>query len=851
MSNPEVVIVGAGPYGLSVAAHLRHRGIGFRIFGVPMQNWQQAMPRKMFLKSDGAGSSLSDPEGTTTLAHYCSSKGLSYGDHGVPIALQTFVEYALSFQRELVPDLEECRVLELAGLPDRFELQFDSGERVRARKVVLAVGTTYFAHMPAPLANLPRELVTHSRDHSDFADFADRDVVVIGGGQSALETAALLNEQGARVQVLVRAPEVAWNPPPTQPSPLRKPFELQTALGTGGKAWFYCHLQSVFQHLPLGWRTKIVERALGPAGAWWLKDRVLGRFPVRSGHEVQEAREAGGRVRLSVVCPDGRRIKICADHVIAATGYKVDLRSLPFLHADISRRLRRESGAPALSRDFQSSTPGLYFTGLASATRFGPSMRFVFGAEFAARRIAESLSGCGSAAAHSTISIKKETGSSLQRPVAPLALAPKKLQISRKPGALPAVLVLNFGEYPFHQGSLGIIRSLGSLGIPVFTIQRNGFIPSGASRYLSGKFMWSADAKCSSEFLEGMAGIAKSLGRETVLVPADDLSAIMIAEHAQNLPTEFTSIRPPPTLPRTVANKRSLYELCQRLGVATPSAKFPNSQEELLDLAQHTPLPVVIKVVEPWLAPNGIKSTTIISIRKNLIEYCHKFARPGPATSLMFQEMIPSSLSEDWFVHGYFDRHSQPLAVFTGLKMRSYPAYAGPTTLARSLCNEVLRDQAIDLLKATGYQGIMDLDYKFDRRDARYKLLDFNPRVGAQFRLFKTEDGTDVVRALYGNLTGQLSRIGPQIDGRTFVAEIHDMLASRAYWRSGALSIRGWWNSLRRIDETAWFAWDDPLPFLVMCLHLPFRAGLRTLNLALGHADAKEASDPTRQVEPL
>jgi D-aspartate ligase len=222
-----------------------------------------------------------------------------------------------------------------------------------------------------------------------------------------------------------------------------------------------------------------------------------------------------------------------------------------------------------------------------------------------------------------------------------------------------------------------------------------------------------------------------------------------------------------------------------------------------------------------------------VSDRHELIDYCDTHGRVLPS-ALMIQEMIPSATSEDWFVHGYCDHQSNPAAVFTGIKLRSYPAFAGPTTLARSMRNDALQAQASELLKAIGYQGIMDLDYRLDHRDGRYHLLDFNPRVGAQFRLFKDSDGTDVVRALHLDLTGRTTPVGPQIEGRTFLAEIQDLLTSGAYWRSGALTVREWWRSLRKIDEPAWYTVDDPLPFLLVCLLMPFRAVSRALGLTIG-----------------
>ncbi len=395
-----------------------------------------------------------------------------------------------------------------------------------------------------------------------------------------------------------------------------------------------------------------------------------------------------------------------------------------------------------------------------------------------------------------------------------------------------AALVLNFSAYPFHQSSLGITRSLGRVGIPVFAVQRNSFIPSGVSRYLRGKFLWRTDAQDSDRFLEEMASIGKILDRPTILVPTDDLSAILIAEHADELASPFIFARPPATLPRMLANKRCLYELCHHLGIPSPHTVFPHSHGELIDLTAHMQFPVVVKATEPWLLPRSIKSTAIVSDRQELIGYFDNFWRKSPATTLMIQKMIPPSSSEDWFVHGYCDHQSNPIAVFTGVKLRSYPALAGPTTLGRSFRNDALREQAIKLFSAIGYHGIMDLDFRLDRRDGRYYLLDFNPRIGAQFRLFEDSGGIDVVRALHLDLTGRGVRTGPQIEGRTFIVEFQDLLSSYSCYRSGDLRMREWVLSLRGVAEGAWWAADDLLPFLLMCLWMPSRAASRVVRLS-------------------
>jgi len=251
----------------------------------------------------------------------------------------------------------------------------------------------------------------------------------------------------------------------------------------------------------------------------------------------------------------------------------------------------------------------------------------------------------------------------------------------------------------------------------------------------------------------------------------------------------------------------------------------------LPDLAAQFQFPVVVKATEPWLLPRGIKSTAIVSGRQELIRYYDNFWRQAPTTNLMIQEMIPADCSEDWFVHGYCDDQANPTAIFTGVKLRSYPAFAGPTTLGRAVGNDALQQQAINLFSAIGYRGIMDLDYRLDRRNGRYNLLDFNPRIGAQFRLFEDRDGIDVVRALHLDLTGRGIRSGPQIEGRTFMVEIQDLLACFSYYRSGDLKIKDWLRSLRGVDESAWYAGDDPLPFLLMCPWMVYGAASRVLHL--------------------
>lgn len=388
----DVAIVGAGPYGLSLAAHLGARGVGFRIFGRPMDAWRTRMPAGLLLKSEGCASNLSDPAGRFTLEAFCRNNGLPYGDHVNPVSLDAFTRYGLDFQRRLVPTVEEATVTSIEGRTNGFELRSASGEIVRAGRVVVAIGLSYFGQLPPTLRTIPRGHVSHSSEHSDLSVFRGRDVTVIGGGQSALETAALLNEQGTNVRVIARAPAVAWNPTPSSdPRRLRQRVRRpMSGLGAGWRTFFYAEAPFAFRQLPAQNRLRAVRNALGPAGAWWLRGRVEGQVPIMLECAVSEADMAGDRVRLRVAGTK-ETAEILTDHVIAATGYHVDLRAIPFLEASVLSRVRLIGRAPELSANFETSLPGLYFVGQAAAPTFGPVMRFVYGADFTARRLARHL----------------------------------------------------------------------------------------------------------------------------------------------------------------------------------------------------------------------------------------------------------------------------------------------------------------------------------------------------------------------------------------------------------------------------------------------------------------------------
>ena len=388
-----VAIVGAGPYGVSIAAHLRSAGVSFRIFGMPMDRWRHQMPEGMFLKSEGFASNLSDPGGRYTLARYCAAERIPYRDIHGPVSLPVFRRYALAFQRELVPEVEEIMVSSIERESGWFGLQLADETKIRARKVVVATGLEHAAYVPHELEGLPRDLLSHSSVHRDLSRFQGMNVAVIGGGQSALETAALLAEQGASVRLLVRAPALSWNSIPREcpPSRYRRLRYPASGLGYGIQLWAYANVPGLFRYLPESIRLERVKNVLGPAGGWWLRERVVGRFPIMANQVVSKAEVRGSRAELHVHDAGGRISHLTTDHVIAATGYRFDLARMRFLGPGLASTVRNQGGVPVLSPNFESSVPGLYFTGFASVPWFGPVMRFLVGADYTARRVSRHL----------------------------------------------------------------------------------------------------------------------------------------------------------------------------------------------------------------------------------------------------------------------------------------------------------------------------------------------------------------------------------------------------------------------------------------------------------------------------
>jgi cation diffusion facilitator CzcD-associated flavoprotein CzcO/predicted ATP-grasp superfamily ATP-dependent carboligase len=389
----DVTVIGAGPYGLSISAQLSGRGIRHEIFGEPMDTWANHMPAGMCLKSEGFASNLSDPRGELTLERFCAEQAIEYADVGVPVRLDTFERYGRSFQERFVPNLRRHLVERVRSAPGGFELAVDTGETLRTRRVIVANGVQGYAHLASALRGLPGGAVIHSYDQRDPALWRGRRVAVVGAGQSALDAAVLLHEQGVDVVVLARTPQLVWNPNPVLgPRSLRRRIRYpQSGLGDGPRMRLYASHPLVVHAAPARRRLQIAYTALGPAGAWWLRPRFEGKVEALLGRTVQTARMEGDEVRLRVR-GTRRDEELAVSHVLAGTGYRVDLSRLSFLDPTLRGRIATVADTPVLDRAFQSNVPGLHIVGYAAAGSFGPVMRFVYGADFTARQLARRLS---------------------------------------------------------------------------------------------------------------------------------------------------------------------------------------------------------------------------------------------------------------------------------------------------------------------------------------------------------------------------------------------------------------------------------------------------------------------------
>jgi len=381
----DAVVVGAGPYGLSAAAHLLGRGLNVAVFGKTLELWREHMPRGMLLRSQWWATNLSDPGRRYTFRRFFRE---SRRKPGYPVPLDTFLEYALWFQRHAVPDVDETYVTSIEHRGGNFLLTLADGRRVESAAVVMAIGIRHYAHRPDEFRGLPPGLVIHSSELRDLEPFRGERVVVIGGGQSAVEYAALLHEVGATVDLVTRRP-IVWleRDRMGERGVLEQIRAPDTGIGPGWKNWVLQNVPFLFYRLPRARKDRALAWYSSAWAADWLRDRIANKVTVHEGQTAVSFAIEDGKVDITL--SDGARIR--ADHIVLGTGYKVDIDRLPMISPSLRAAIKDEMGIPLLGPSFESTVPGLYFVGVTSLPVFGPMYRFVLGCRSMAPRVARAI----------------------------------------------------------------------------------------------------------------------------------------------------------------------------------------------------------------------------------------------------------------------------------------------------------------------------------------------------------------------------------------------------------------------------------------------------------------------------
>jgi D-aspartate ligase len=378
-----------------------------------------------------------------------------------------------------------------------------------------------------------------------------------------------------------------------------------------------------------------------------------------------------------------------------------------------------------------------------------------------------------------------------------------------------AIVIFGLSRGALHHGALGIARSAGRLRIPVYRIARERWAPASASRYGRG---WVSVPRESTDeqILQALTTLAEEIG-SALLVPVDDAGSVFVDLHSEALAGHFLFPRQPDGLARELSSKRRMHELCTEHGVPTPQSLFPESEANLLELATGLDYPIVVKCIDAGVTPAAAPRVEIVNDLDELL-HAYRLMESPRGSNVMLQEYVPGTPESVWMFNGYFDAQSDCKIGFTGKKIRQAPPYTGATTLGVCEANPAVYETTARLMKALGYRGILDIGYRFDARDGRYKLLDVNPRIGGTFRLFVGDGDVDVLRAMYLDLTGQQVPATAQQEGRRWIVEPLDIASSLVYRRHGDITLRGWVRSLAGVREGAWFAADDPLPFIALWL---------------------------------
>lgn len=381
-------------------------------------------------------------------------------------------------------------------------------------------------------------------------------------------------------------------------------------------------------------------------------------------------------------------------------------------------------------------------------------------------------------------------------------------------------------------GGLSIMRSLGSLGVDVYGIDAEKSSPALRSKYCKAYFIKEYDRNNEKDYLHYVLNIAiNEIGRKAILIPTSDELTIFAAKYIEQLSPHFMYPDNTADLMDSLADKRRMFGIATQHNVPTPHTSFPQNLDEVIETADKVMFPVMLKAIDGAVmhARTG-KKMVIVSSKEELVENYKQLEDPVTPNT-MIQELIPGDDDQVYIYNGYFNKNSDALISFTGHKVRQFPIHVGCASLGECRWHQRVADKTRALMKAVGYKGILDIGYRLDPRDGRYKVLDINPRVGQAFRLFLAENGMDVIRSLYLDFTGQPQQESKPREGRRWLIEDYDMVSSLNYFKEGSLGFVEWIKSFRGVQEAAWFSWKDPLPFLVMFYRFTKKALLWILKL--------------------
>jgi predicted ATP-grasp superfamily ATP-dependent carboligase len=370
--------------------------------------------------------------------------------------------------------------------------------------------------------------------------------------------------------------------------------------------------------------------------------------------------------------------------------------------------------------------------------------------------------------------------------------------------------------YTYHYGQLGLLRTFGRLGIAAHGVDPNPLSPGFFSRYCRNKFLWDVDGASPQASVQYLLKIAKKIGKRSLLIHTTDSGSGWLADNAGELSEGYIFPRLSKELVRALANKKEMYFLAKKYGVPTPEACFPLSLSDTEEFVKDAVFPIVMKEIYRGHSPKIGKKMFIAKTKDELLKL-YKLHEDPVNPNFMLQEYIPGGDDSIWMFNGYFDERSECLFAMTGQKIRQSPIHKGVTSIGICRANNAVERTTKFFMKSIGYKGILDIGYRYDVRDGKYKVLDINPRIGSTFRLFVGSNGMDVARAEYLDLTGQSVPSSEIIEGRKWFVEDRDLVSSVHYHYEKSLTFRHWSTSFRGVQESAWFAWDDLLPFFIMC----------------------------------